>query len=58
MVNRPARDSIALGLALAGPGHPVVLPPDGRDRPFDALDVFERCVEVAARKLGLRLPDR
>jgi nucleoside 2-deoxyribosyltransferase len=42
------------GALLAGGGHPVVLPPDGRDRPFDALDMFERCVEVAARKLGLR----
>jgi nucleoside 2-deoxyribosyltransferase len=44
------------GAVLAGGGHPVVLPPDGRDRPFDALDVFERCVEVAAWKLGLRPP--
>ncbi len=44
------------GAVLAGGGHPVVLPPDGRDRPFDALDVFERSVEVAAWKLGLRPP--
>jgi nucleoside 2-deoxyribosyltransferase len=44
------------GAVLAGGGHPMVLPPDGRDRPFDALDVFERCVEVAARELGLRPP--
>ena len=44
------------GAVLDGGGHPVVLPPDGRDRPFDALDVFERCVEVAAWKLGLRPP--
>jgi nucleoside 2-deoxyribosyltransferase len=42
------------GAVLEGGGHPVVLPPDGGDRPFDALDVFERCVEVAAWKLGLR----
>ncbi len=44
------------GAVLAGGGHPMVLPPDGRDRPFDALDVFELCVAVAARKLGLRPP--
>jgi nucleoside 2-deoxyribosyltransferase len=44
------------GAVLAGGGHPMVLPPDGRDRPFDALDVFERCVAVAASKLGLRPP--
>ena len=42
------------GAVLAGGGHPVVLPPDSRDRPFDALDVFERCAEAAAWKLGLR----
>ena len=44
------------GAVLAGGDHPMVLPPDGRDRPFDALDVFERCVAVAAWKLGLRPP--
>ena len=44
------------GAVLVGGGHPVVLPPDGRDRPFDALDVFERCVAVAASRLGLRPP--
>ncbi len=42
------------GAVLAGGGHPMVLPPDNRDRPFDALEVFERCVEVAVWKLGLR----
>jgi nucleoside 2-deoxyribosyltransferase len=46
------------GAVLAGGGRPMVLPPDGRTRPFDALDVFERCVEVAARELGLRPPAR
>jgi nucleoside 2-deoxyribosyltransferase len=44
------------GAVLEGGGHPMVLPPDGRDRPFDALDVFERCVEAAASRLGLRPP--
>jgi nucleoside 2-deoxyribosyltransferase len=41
------------GAVLAGGGHPMVLPEDGVDRPFDALDVFERCVAVAARRMGL-----
>jgi nucleoside 2-deoxyribosyltransferase len=41
------------GAVLAGGGHPMVLPEDGIDRPFDALDVFERCVRVAARRLGV-----
>ncbi len=39
------------GAVLAG-GHPMVLPEDGIDRPFDALDVFERCVSIAARHMG------
>lgn len=29
-------------------GHPVVLPTDGVSRAFDALDVFEQCVALAA----------
>ena len=37
--------------AAGGPG--MVLPEDGRDRPFDSLEVFERCVALAARRLGL-----
>ncbi len=36
------------GAVQAGGGHGIVLPPDGRDRAFDALDVFEACVQVAA----------
>ena len=39
------------GAALQGGGHPMVLPADGQDRPFDALDVFEACVALAARSL-------
>jgi len=42
------------GAVLSGGGHPMVLPPDGSDRPFAALDVFERCVELAARAMGVR----
>ena len=32
------------GAAMQGGGRGVVLPPDGVDRAFDALDVFESCV--------------
>lgn len=39
------------GAVLTGGGHPVLLPEDGRDRGFDALDVFERCVALAARSV-------
>jgi nucleoside 2-deoxyribosyltransferase len=44
------------GAVLAGGGYPMVLPEDGIDRPFDALDVFERCVQLAARRMGLPEP--
>ncbi len=40
------------GAVLRGGGHPMVVPADGRDRPFDALDVFEQCVAVAAASAG------
>ena len=39
------------GALLDGGGHPLVMPEDGRDHAFDALDVFERCVEAAAMRL-------
>lgn len=39
------------GAAEYGGGLRLTLPPDGLSRPFDALDVFERCVEEAARRL-------
>ena len=42
------------GAVLEGGGHPMVVPPDRRDWAFDALDVFERCVEAAAWRLGLK----
>ena len=38
------------GAVLAGGGHGIVLPRDGRDRAFDALDVFERCVALAVTR--------
>jgi nucleoside 2-deoxyribosyltransferase len=31
-------------------GHPILLPEGGQDLPFDSLEVFERCVIVAARQ--------
>lgn len=42
------------GAVQAGGRPPMVLPTDGQDRPFDALDVFERCVAQAAARLGLK----
>jgi nucleoside 2-deoxyribosyltransferase len=43
------------GAVSHGGGHPLVLPLDQQDRPFDALDVFQRCVELAAvtTKIGI-----
>ncbi|MCB4820922.1 nucleoside 2-deoxyribosyltransferase [Roseicella aerolata] len=41
------------GAVLAGGGEPMVVPEDGRDRPFDSLEFFEACVARAARRLGL-----
>ena len=40
------------GALLRTGGCPVVAPGDGRDRAFDALDVFERCVALAAGRMG------
>ena len=39
------------GAVLEAGGLPMVIPEDGRDRAFDALDVFERCVALAAAHL-------
>jgi nucleoside 2-deoxyribosyltransferase len=39
------------GAVLFGGRNAMVLPADGVDRAFDALDVFERCVEAAARAM-------
>ena len=40
------------GAAVQGGGHPIVVPPDGQDRPFDSLETFEACVALAARLHG------
>jgi nucleoside 2-deoxyribosyltransferase len=41
------------GAVMFGGGYPMVLPDDGEDRAFNALDIFERCVEIAARMTRL-----
>jgi nucleoside 2-deoxyribosyltransferase len=41
------------GAVLAGGGHPITVPLDDHDCAFDALDVFARCVALAARQLGV-----
>ena len=40
------------GAAVLGGGQPIVLPADGRDQPFDSLEVFEACVALAAQCLA------
>lgn len=42
------------GAVLAGGGHPIVLPSE--DLAFDSLEVFERCVRVAASGMGCTHP--
>ncbi len=44
------------GAVEYGGGLPLTLPPDGVDRVFDALDVFERCVAAVAAHLGILAP--
>ena len=52
-------ESAETGLELETRFHPdlvlldMVLPEDGRDRSFDSLEIFERCVVLAARRLGV-----
>ena len=42
------------GAVEYGGGLPITLPPDGINRAFDALDVFELCVAAAARRIAGR----
>ena len=42
------------GAVVTGGGCPMTLPADGQDLPFDDLDCFERCVEIAATQLAGR----
>ena len=38
------------GAVRDGSGARVILPPDGRDLPFDSLEIFEACVRAAAQR--------
>jgi hypothetical protein len=40
--------------AVHSGGYPIFLPTDGKARGLDALDVFETCVEAAARSFAKR----
>ena len=44
-----------VGAVHSSGGYPVFLPTDGKARGLDALDVFETCVEAAARYFAKRL---
>jgi nucleoside 2-deoxyribosyltransferase len=43
------------GAVEYGGPHPIALPPDGRNRAFDSLEIFELCVRRAAESHGARL---
>ncbi len=44
-------DNLMVAGAVATGGHAVLLPEAGADLPWDSLDVFARCVALAARVL-------
>ncbi len=47
-------DNLMIVGAVVSGGYPVFLPGDGRQRGLEALDVFETCVEAAARQIANR----
>jgi len=47
-------DNLMVAGALLAGSHALVLPQDGQERAFDELDVFERCVALAAATLAGR----
>jgi nucleoside 2-deoxyribosyltransferase len=47
-------DNLMIVGAVASGGYPIFLPTDGKARGLDALDVFETCVEAAARYFAER----
>jgi len=49
-------DNLMIPGAVETGGHPIMLPEGGADLPFDSLDVFARCVAVAARALSAGRP--
>ncbi len=48
-------DNLMIVGAVSSGGYPVFVPRDGRERGFDALDVFETCVEAATRHAAGRV---
>jgi nucleoside 2-deoxyribosyltransferase len=47
-------DNLMIVGAVQSGGYPVFLPADGKTRGLDAVDVFETCVEAAARYFANR----
>jgi nucleoside 2-deoxyribosyltransferase len=45
-------DNLMIVGAVQSGGYPIFVPTDGKARGLDALDVFETCVEAAARYLA------
>ncbi|WP_372620008.1 nucleoside 2-deoxyribosyltransferase [Falsiroseomonas sp.] len=45
-------DNLMIPGAVETGGHPILLPEGGADLPFDSLEVFARCVALAAGALG------
>jgi nucleoside 2-deoxyribosyltransferase len=45
-------DNLMIPGAVETGGHPILLPEGGADLPFDSLEVFARCVALAARSLS------
>jgi nucleoside 2-deoxyribosyltransferase len=41
-------DNLMIPGAVESGGHGILLPPDGKDRALDSLDLFEACVRIAA----------
>jgi nucleoside 2-deoxyribosyltransferase len=47
-------DNLMIPGAVETGGHPILLPREGEDLPFDSLEVFIRCVELAAATMAAR----
>ncbi|HEV7268885.1 MAG TPA: hypothetical protein VGN83_28860 [Falsiroseomonas sp.] len=45
-------DNLMIPGAVETGGHPILLPEGGADLPFDSLEVFARCVALAAAALS------
>ena len=46
-----ADNLMVVGAVLETGGAPLLVPPDGHDRAFDSLEMFEACVSAAAARL-------